>query len=345
MFDNKQENAMPAIAGGKYVVVGGASLLGSHLGEQLLAGGAREVVLLDNLSLGSTDAIDFLLADKRCQFQRADALRLNELYDPFSQADGVFLVAGFLGAPMMANPWMGIDVNVRGVQNVLEASRYQGVKKVVYSSSVGVYGAIGEEPNTDDSPLRWAGMQPGLILYCTSKIMGEGIGRLYQQKYGLGFLAMRYSAMYGERQHKRASAVTLMVQAWERIRAGERPTIEGTGRQVQDYIYAGDAARANLMGMESEATGEGMNIASGVDTSQNRIVEILLQVCKSDLRPEYRNDPTRVAMPVQERQGYSTERARKLLGWAPKVSIEQGIEKMVAWLDEAGGSTGSTPAR
>jgi len=332
---------MPSISGGKFVVVGGASLLGSHLGEQLLAGGAREVVLLDNLSLGSTDAIDFLLADKRCSFQRADALRLNELFDPFAKADGVFLVAGFLGAPMMANPWMGIDVNVRAVQNVLEACRYQGVKKVVYSSSVGVYGAIGDEPNSDDSPLRWAGMQPGLILYCASKIMGEGIGLLYHQKHGVGFLAMRYSAMYGERQHKRASAVTLMVQAWERLRAGLPPHIEGNGRQVQDYIYAGDAARANVMGMESEASGTGMNIASGVDSSQNRIIELITRACDSDLKPEYRDDPTRVKMPTQEKQGYSIERAKTLLGCERNVSIEEGIPRLVAWLDRARAATGA----
>jgi len=332
---------MPSISEGKYVVVGGASLLGSHIGEQLLAGGARQVVLLDNLALGSTEAINFLLSDPRCSFLRADALRLNELYDPFDKADGVFLVAGFLGAPMAANPWMGVDVNVRGVQNVLEASRYQRVKKVIYSSSVGVYGAIGNEPNTDDSPLRWSGMQPGLILYCTSKIMGEGLGRLYHQKYGIGFLAMRYSAMYGERQHKRASAVTLMVQAWERIRAGMPPVVAGTGQQVQDYVYAGDAARANLMGMVSEASGEGMNIASGSDTSQNRIVEILLQACKSELKPEYREEAARVQMPVEEKQGYSIDRAKTLLGWEPKVSIEEGIHRMVTWLDQAGHATGS----
>ena len=210
---------MPVISGGKFVVVGGASLLGSHIGDQLLAGGAREVVLLDNLALGSTENIDHLLSDKRCTFVRGDALRLNEMYDPMDKADGVFAVAGFLGGPMQANPWLGIDVNVRGLQNILEASRYQRIKKVVFSSSNGIYGALGDEPNTDDSPLRWAGMPPALILYCASKIMGEGLGLLYQQRYGLDFLALRYSALYGERQHKRAIAVTQMVQAYESIRA------------------------------------------------------------------------------------------------------------------------------
>jgi UDP-glucose 4-epimerase len=324
---------MPVISGAKYVVVGGASLLGSHLGEQLLAAGASEVVLLDNLSLGATEAIDFLLADPRCRFLRGDILRINELFDPFEGASGVFAVAGFLGGPMTANPWMGIDVNVRGVQNVLEACRVQGVRKVVLSSSVGIYGAIGDEPNSDDSPLRWQGMSPGLILYCTSKIMAEGLGRLYQQKYGLDFLALRYAAMYGERQHRRALATTLMVEAYERIRAGLAPTIEGDGTQVQDYIYAGDVARANILAMTTSATGDGMNIASGEDTSQNEVIRLLLKACKSNLVPEHRSDPARMAMPQQTRQGYSRARASDLLGWEPQVGMEEGVRRLVEWLD------------
>ncbi len=325
---------MPAISGGKFVVVGGASLLGSHLGEQLLAGGAREVVLLDSLALGSTDNIDFLLSDKRCSFIRGDALRLNELYDPMAQADGVFCVAGFLGMPMLANPWLGIDVNIRGAQNVFEAARYQGVKKVVFSSSVGVYGALGEEPNTDDSPLRWAGMPPGLILYCASKIMGEGLALLYKQKYGLDSLSLRYAAIYGERQHKRAISAGQMVDIYESIRAGKRPVIEGDGTQVQDYIYVGDVARANVMAMTSQASGAGMNIASGVDTPQNQVVELMAKACKSDIKPEYFTDPNKLQMPQQKKQGYSRARAKELIGWEPQVSIDEGITRLVSWLDK-----------
>ncbi|KWF32825.1 hypothetical protein WL88_26180 [Burkholderia diffusa] len=325
---------MPNISGGKFVVVGGASLLGSHIGEQLLAGGAREVVLLDNLALGSTENIQSLLSDSRCTFVRGDILRLNELVDPLSDADGVFAVAGFLAAPIAANPWTGIDVNVRGMQNVLEACRYQKVKKVVFSSSVGVYGAVGDEPNSDDSPLRWQGMQPAVILYCASKIMGEGFGRFYQQRYGIDFVALRYSAIYGERLHKRALDATRMVEAYERIRSGQPPVIEGDGTGVQDYIYVGDVARANLLAMQSAASGEGINIASGVDTSVNRIVELVLESCQSDLKAEYRDDPAKMKMPVSKKQGYSRDKAKQLIGWEPQVSIEEGIRRLVAWLDQ-----------
>ncbi len=322
---------MPAISGGKHVVVGGASLLGSHIGEQLLENGAREVVLLDNLALGSTDNIQSLLSDSRCRFVRGDILRLNELFDPLSEADGVFAVAGFLTKPIAANPWMGLDVNVRGMQNVLEACRYRGVKKVVFSSSTGVYGAVGEEPNSDESPLRWQHLPPALILYCASKVMGEGLGRFYQQQYGVDFLALRYSAIYGERLHRRALDATRMVEAYERIRSGLPPVIDGDGSGVQDYIYVGDVARANLMGMEADASGDGINIVSGVDTSVKRIVELVIQACGSDHRPEYKADPAKSA--VAKKQGFSREKAMRLLGWKPQVSIEEGIRRVVAWLD------------
>jgi UDP-glucose 4-epimerase len=326
---------MPAISGSKFVVVGGASLLGSHIGEQLLEGGAREVVLLDSLALGSTENIEFLLSDKRCSFVRGDVVRLHELFDPFENADGVFAVAGFLANPMAANPWLGIDVNVRGQENILEAARVRGVKKVVQSSSVGVYGALDDKhPNTEASPLNWAGFPPALTLYSASKIMGEGLGQLYQQQFGLDFVALRYSALYGERQHKRAIAVTQMVEAWENIRRGEPPVIQGDGRQVQDYVYIGDVARANLLAMTSPATGVGINIASGVDTSQNRVVELVTKACKSDIKARYYNDPKRLQQAPQTKQGYSRALAEKLIGWEPKVSIEEGIARLVTWLDE-----------
>jgi UDP-glucose 4-epimerase len=330
---------VPAIPGGKFVVVGGASMLGAHIGEQLLAGDASEVILLDNLALGSTQNIAELLSDSRCKFVRGDMLRINELYDAFENAAGIFSVAGFLGGPMAANPWLGLDVNIRGIQNVMEAARYRGVKKVVFSSSVGVYGAIGEEPNSEDSPLRWGAMQPAAVLYCASKVLGEAIGQLYDQKYGVDFVGLRYTALYGEKQHKRAMDGTRTIEAYERIRAGLRPQIEGTGEQVQDYIYITDAARANLMAMESSASRVGINIGSGQDSSRNLITELLLKSCGSDLKPEYHSDPSRVSMPAELKQGYSIARAKALIGWEPLVSIEEGIDRLVKWLDKSGGAS------
>lgn len=330
---------MPSITGGKFVVLGGASQVGSHIGEQLLAGGAREVVLLDNLSLGSPEFLQPLLAHARCTLVRADVLRLNELFDPLAKADGVFAVAGLMATSIGENPWIGMDVNIRGVQNALEVCRLQGVTKVVFSSSAGVYGLPEDDPTDEDSPLRWQKLPPAMALYCASKVIGESLARLYQQRYGLDYVSLRYTAVYGERQHRRALVGGHIAETCRRIRSGQRATIEGDGRQVHDYIYAGDVARANLMAMESSVTGEGFNICSQVDTSQARVVEIVTQACGSSLLPEYRQNPDSAKLPDAAKQGYSCEKARRMLGWEPQASIEEGIKRVLAWVDQQRATT------
>lgn len=324
---------MPAIKDNTFVIVGGASLLGSNIGRQLLDAGAGEVILMDNLSLGSATAVEDLVTDPRCSFLRGDMLRMNELFDPLSGAAGVFNVAGFLGGPMLANPWMGLDVNIRGIQNVLEASRVQGVQKVIFSSSMGVYGRITDHPCTEDAPFDWNGVGPGLALYSGSKIVGEGLCQLYHQQHGLAYAALRYSNLYGENQHKRAIDGTRVVNAWERIRAGKPPVIEGDGTNVTDFVYIGDVARANLLAMEADASGA-YNICSGIDTSFNALIGALLKACGSDLTPEYRIDEAKVANPVVSRIGVSVAKAKADLGWEPEVDIEEGMRRLVAWLDE-----------
>lgn len=323
---------MPAIKGNKFVIVGGASLLGSNIGRHLLDAGAGEVVLLDNLSLGSASAVDDLIADERCSFLRGDMLRMNELFDPFDGAAGVFNVAGFLGGPMLANPWMGLDVNIRGIQNVLEAARVQGVDKVIFSSSMGVYGKITDHPCTEDAPFDWNGVGPVLALYSGSKIVGEGLCQLYHQEHGLGYAALRYSNLYGENQHTRAIDGTRVVNAWTRIRNGQPPVIEGDGTNVTDFIYIGDVARANLMAMEANANGA-YNIVSGQDTSFNELIDALLAACGSDLKPEYQVDAAKVANPTVNRLNVSVAKAKAELGWAPEVDIREGMRRLVVWLD------------
>jgi UDP-glucose 4-epimerase len=124
-----------------------------------------------------------------------------------------------------------------------------------------------------------------------------------------------------------------MLGIYESIRSGKRPIIEGDGTQVTDYLYAGDAARANLMAMASAASGTGMNIVSGVDTSQNRVVELVLKACQSGLEPEYHTDPDKLLMPVETKLSFSRARAKELIGWEPQVPIDDGIVRLVAWLD------------
>lgn len=322
---------MPAIRGNKFVIVGGASLLGSNIGVQLLNAGAGEVLLVDNLALGSSSAVEDLIADERCSLIRGDMTRLRELLDPFDGAEGIFSVAGFLSGPMLANPWMGLDVNIRGIQNVLEAARVKGVRKVIFSSSIGVYGRVAQS-NSETSPFDWESLPPAVILYSGSKIVGEGLCRMYQQHHGVDTVALRYSNLYGEKQHKRAVDATRIVNAWERIRMGQRPVIQGSGEQVTDFIYIGDVARANLLAMESGATGC-YNIASGEDVTFNELNRALLAACDSNLEPVYESDSNLNANPVVSRMKLSRSAARDAFGWEPQVDIYEGMRRLVTWLD------------
>src|SRR6187549_3765835 len=149
------------INGGRFVITGGASLIGSHVADELLAQGAREIVLLDNYSLGTPDAVSHLANDSRVKLVRGDILRISDLYDAFDGADGVFAIAGFLTLPLTQNPPLGLAVNVEGQVNVFEACRYAGVKKVIFSSSIAAYGEPGEDLIDESSPSNLASYQPG----------------------------------------------------------------------------------------------------------------------------------------------------------------------------------------
>src|SRR3954453_7014748 len=281
------------ISGGRFLLTGGASLIGSHVAEQLLEAGAGEVVLFDNYALGSPEVAAFLAQDKRVRVVRGDITRLHELLDALDGIDGVFALAGFLTLPLSQNPGLGLDVNVHGMFNIVEACRHRAVKKGVFSSSVATFGDPEGDQVDGTTPFRWHTAPPALALYASSKIIGENLLRLYKQRDGPDYIALRYSTVYGERQHHRGVNALHIIESYERIKAGERPVIAGDGSEAHDYVYVGDVARANVMAMASEVSGESFLIATGVDSSVNDIVAILLKLTGSPLKPRHRDEPGR----------------------------------------------------
>ncbi|MBV9736430.1 MAG: NAD-dependent epimerase/dehydratase family protein [Acidisphaera sp.] len=323
------------IDGGRFLLTGGASLIGSHLAEQLLAAGAGEVVLFDNYSLGSPEVAASLARDRRVRALRGDILRPDQLHDALDGVDGVFALAAFLTLPLSRDPGLGLDVNVRGMHTVLEACRYRGVKKLVFSSSVAVFGDPDEAGVDERSPLRWHGVQPALALYAASKVIGEGLCRLYGERHGIGWIALRYATVYGERQHHRGVNALHIIESYERIRAGLPPVLPDDGSEAHDYIHVADVARANVMAMASEVSGESFVIATGVDTSLNAIADLLLRLTHSDLRPEYRQDAGKVSTTTRPQLGFSAAKAKRLLGWEAQIGLEDGIARLIAWADAA----------
>jgi len=315
----------------RFLITGGFSLIGSHIAEQAIAAGAAEVVLFDNASIGSPATVEHLLPGGRVRLVRGDVLRMHEVLEALEGVDGVFHTAAFLTLPISRDPWAGLDVNVRGLMTVLEACRWRSVRRLIYSSSVAVYGNALGGLVTEETPFLSVGVQPVAALYATSKLMGEQLCALYGERHGVDSIALRYSTVYGERQHSRGVNVLHILEAYDRIRQGQPPLIAGDGREVHDYIYAGDVARANLLAMRSEIGGESFTIATGAATSLDELVRLLLRLTGSALAPEYRSDPGRVRSAGATEMRFSREKAAARLGWAPEVPLEEGLRRLIAW--------------
>jgi UDP-glucose 4-epimerase len=217
--------------------------------------------------------------------------------------------------------------------NIVEACRYRGVKKVVFSSSVATFGDPEADAVDETTPFRWHTAPPALALYASSKIIGENLLRLYKQRHGLDYVALRYSTVYGERQHHRGVNALHIIESYERIKQGERPVIPGDGTEAHDYVYVGDVARANVTAMASEVSGESFLIATGVDTSVNQIVDILLRLTNSPLKPRRRDDPGQVRTTTKASLGFSPAKAKRMLGWEAQTGIEEGIGRLIAWAE------------
>ena len=145
------------IKGHRFLIVGGASLVGSASAELLLREGAAEVTILDNFFQGSAENIKHLSGDTRLETVRADVMRLPQLIEATRGVDGVLHLAAVMSLTMDRDPWMGLDVNIRGTQNVIEACCVNGVKKLVFASSTAVYGygpgIVGDLVETHALPL------------------------------------------------------------------------------------------------------------------------------------------------------------------------------------------------
>ena len=302
------------IAGRRFVVTGGASLIGSHLTQQLLEAEAAAVILFDNYALGSPEVAASLAQDRRVTAIRGDITRLPELLDALNEVDGVFALAGFLTLPLSQNPGLGLEVNVQGMYNIVEACRYRGVKKVVFASSVATYGNPEVDEVDETTPFYWQTTPPALALYAASKIIGENLLRLYQQRYGLDYVALRYATVYGERQHHRGVNALHIIASYERIKAGQPPILPGDGSEGHDYIYVGDVARATVMAMASEVSGESFVIATGVDTSLNEIAQILLRLTGSSLQPVYQDAAGHGGRHHQGHAGLSAHQGQAAVG-------------------------------
>jgi UDP-glucose 4-epimerase len=331
------------IAEKTFLITGGFGLISSHIADHLLQAGAGGVILCDNAATGTADTVAHLREDSRVRLVEGDILRINEVFDVLGGVSGVFHTAYFITLPLSRNLWTGMDVNVRGLMNVLEACRWRGVRKIVYSSSIAAFGNTGEGVITEESPFVGHGLQPASALYGVGKLMAEQLCAFYQERHGLDYVALRIATVYGERQHGRGLNVVPVIEAYEQARRGVAPRMRLDPAEVHDYIYADDVARAQALAMQSEVSGETFTIASGISTRFDDLIRTVLKACGSRLEARFEDDATRLRSARAAITRYSIDKAKAQLGWAPQVSLEEGLRRLVAWRDA--GVTSSTAAR
>jgi UDP-glucose 4-epimerase len=327
------------VKGGRFAILGGASLVGSATAEHFLREGAAEVTILDNFFQGSMDAIKHLQAEPRLKIVTADVLRLPQLIAATRNVDGVLHLAAVMSLTMDRDPWTGIDVNVRGTQNVIEACCINKIRKLVFASSNAVYGygpgIAGDLVET--SPFHSVNAPPAAILYGASKIMGEQLCRDAHAKRDLDYVVVRYSTVYGERQHYRAANALYIIETLDRVRQGLRPRVIGDGSETKHFVHVSDVARANAAAFNADATNIAVNISGPASITTLQLVRLVAETAGKDLEPEHvEPDPSKVRLTSGGAWALDHALAERVLGWRPEVDMREGIRRLIAWRDAAG---------
>lgn len=312
----------------KILVTGGAGFIGSNVVDAYIGAG-HDVVVVDNLSTGKRENLNpgarFHLADIRSEEMR----RIIGSERP----DIINHHAAQMSVPAsVEDPLYDADVNVKGFLNVLEASRVNGVRKVVFISSGGaVYGEAGEYPTTEAYP-----PQP-LSPYAITKFVSEKYLAFYRHQYGLDYTVLRYANVYGPRQvpHGEAGVVAIFM---DRL-IGDKPCTlfhfpEEPRGMTRDYCFVEDVAAANLLAL-GKGSGEAFNIGTGHATHTEELFDAIYRALKKKL-PALAPELSRLSRAAAragdlKRSCLNTDKAGKGLGWAAATRLEAGIEKTAAW--------------
>ncbi|WP_108469986.1 NAD-dependent epimerase/dehydratase family protein [Polynucleobacter difficilis] len=312
------------IKGKKFVVVGGAGLIGSHTIDQLLKEDVKEVIIYDNFLRGSKENLSNALKDPRTKIYDVggDIMQTDILESAFNGADGVFHLAALWLLQCHDYPRSAFDVNIRGTFNVIEACIKKDIKRLVYSSSASVYGDAAYEPMDESHPFN------NQNFYGATKICGEAMLRAFHHRYKLNYVGLRYMNVYGPRQDYHGAYIAVIMKMLDAIDRGESPTILGDGSEAFDFVAVEDCGVANVCAMKADATDSFYNVGTGKRTSLKELAEILMYL--TDFKQSINYAPRSQATLVRNRIG-CPEKARSEIKFAAKIDLEEGLKRLISW--------------
>lgn len=309
-----------------FLVTGGAGFIGSNLCEAILNMGYK-VRCLDNLSTGKQAHIDLFVNHPNYTFIKGDITDLDTCLQACEGVDFVLHQAAWGSVPRSIEmPLFYEKVNIGGTLNMLEAARQKQVKKFVYASSSSVYGDHPVLPKVE-------GVEGNLLSpYALTKRVDEEYAKLYTKLYGLDTYGMRYFNVFGRRQDPDGAYAAVIPKFIKQLLHDEQPKINGDGKQSRDFTYIDNVIEANLKAClaEHEAAGNALNIAYGGREYLIDIYHVLCNALGKDIEPLYGPDRKGDI----KHSNASIEKAKKLLGYSPDYSFEDGIALAIDWYKE-----------
>ena len=304
----------------KFIITGGAGFIGSNLAKELAKMG--EVTIIDDLSSGRLENISNLLDKNNVHFVKETITNLTALKTIFADANYVFHQAAIASVQRsVENPLLIDEVNARGTLNVLIAACGSGVKKVIYASSSAVYGDSSILPKREDV------LSLPSSPYAVSKLTGEYYCKVFSEIYGIDTISLRYFNVYGPKQSFEYGAV--IPKFIKALLKKEPPIIFGNGTQTRDFVFVDDVVRANILAMKHDILRWGVfNVASGKETTINKLLNTIMKVANIKLDPIY----------VEPRAGDLSESvgdislAKNVLGFESVVDLKEGIRRTIKWL-------------
>jgi ADP-L-glycero-D-manno-heptose 6-epimerase len=292
----------------RILVTGGAGFVGSNVVQRLIADG-HAVVVADDFSSGDwTNLVDFTGDVLTCDL--ADPPPVLAAAGPF---EVIFHQASITDTTVMDQRKM-MHNNVEGFRNLLDLAVRWG-SRVVWASSAATYGR-GPAPMKESDPAR------PLNVYGYSKLAMERLAEHYAPRLKLPVVGLRYFNVYGAGENHKGKFASMLGQLARQMRAGKRPRIFYDGEQKRDFVYIDDVISANLAAMNAKSSGV-FNVGSGAAATFNRVVEELNRVLRTDLQPDYFENPYGFFQTWTEAD---LSRSREILRYEPRFNLRKGIE-------------------
>jgi len=303
------------------LVTGGAGFIGSHLAAALAQRGAR-VRIIDDLSTGRRENLEGIKGD--IDFIQASLVDMAATRRILEDVEIVFHEAAIPSVPRSVdNPLETHDASVNATFSLLLAARDRKVRRVIYAASSSAYGDQPELPKYED-------MRPEpLSPYAVAKLVGEYYCRVFTRVYGLETVSLRYFNIFGPRQDPRSKYSGVISRFVTALMEEQRPVIYGDGEQSRDFTYVSNVVDANMRAAESaRAVGQVINVGNGVRvTLNNLLIRLKSLTGQHNIEAEYQD----------ARQGdvrhslADISRARDLLGYEPRVDLEEGLRLTIDW--------------